>query len=359
MGVRSSAGELTIRATTLGETMHIAFRLMMFLALLPLTWACKERPAENGPTELRKVSIGIQVSPAMALPMLAKERGLFAAEGLDVELKPFTAGKFALQAFIGGSIDYAVSGEVPVCLATLQGNDLRVVTQVVERTVNEVRVVARRDPEARDGRDYFIRKKRKLATSFGGGPEFYTYSLMNHYGIRPSEVEIVSQKPEDMPAALESGSVDAISVFDPFAFIAERRLGDRGVTYTAPEVYSEFYVLNARPEQLERDRVTIEAVLRALLKAAELAASDPEGAQAVVVQYTKLDPAVVKGIWGNFVFRPAITQALLDTWAAEERWARETGKIEQSAPPADFGKVLAPELLRKIAPQTVHLSTPQ
>ena len=39
----------------------------------------------------------------------------------------------------------------------------------------------------------------------------------------------------------------------------------------------------------------------------------------IVVQYTKLDPAVVKGIWGNFVFRPAITQALLPARAAVER----------------------------------------
>ena len=46
-----------------------------------------------------KVTVGIQVSPAMTLVMVAKDRGFFEREKLDVELKEFTAGKFALQAF--------------------------------------------------------------------------------------------------------------------------------------------------------------------------------------------------------------------------------------------------------------------
>ena len=125
-----------------------------------------------------KVTIGIQVSPAMTLIMVAKDKGFFSKEGLDVELKQFTAGKFALQAFLSGSIDFAVSGEVPVTLASLQGNQIRIVTQVVGSTVNEVRIVALKDGNITDPKQYFTLKKRKLATSFGGGPEYYTYNFL-------------------------------------------------------------------------------------------------------------------------------------------------------------------------------------
>jgi len=41
----------------------------------------------------------LQVTPA---------KGFFLDEGVEVEIKEFTAGKFALQAFLSGSIDYAV-----------------------------------------------------------------------------------------------------------------------------------------------------------------------------------------------------------------------------------------------------------
>src|SRR5260221_1583874 len=98
-----------------------------------------------------KVKIGIQTSPAMGLVMTAKEAACFDVEGLDVELVPFTAGKFALQALLGGSLDYCVSGEVPVALATLQGNKLTVLSQVVKETVNECRIVVRKDESAANG----------------------------------------------------------------------------------------------------------------------------------------------------------------------------------------------------------------
>jgi len=80
-------------------------------------------------------------------------------------MKEFTAGKFALQAFLGGSLDIAISGEVPVALSILQGNQFKVIGQVVERTVNECRVVARKEGTITEAKLYFSKKGRKLATS--------------------------------------------------------------------------------------------------------------------------------------------------------------------------------------------------
>ena len=126
-------------------------------------------------------------------------------------------------------------------------------------------MVARRDGTENAGpKAYFTAKKRKLATSFGGGPEFYTYSFLQHFGIDAATVEIISQRPEDMPAAIQSGSVDAVAIFDPFAFVAEKGLGTQGVTFTDPALYSEFYVLSARPEQIDKSPDTIKALILCL-----------------------------------------------------------------------------------------------
>jgi ABC-type nitrate/sulfonate/bicarbonate transport system substrate-binding protein len=255
-------------------------------------------------------------------------------------LKEFTAGKFALQSFLSNSIDFAVAGEVPVCLATLQGNESRVVTQVVERTVKEVRVVARRDGDLNEPEAYFKARRRKIATSFGGGPEFYTYSFLKKYGIADDQVEILSQKPEDMPAAILAGSVDAVSVFDPFAFVAEKRLGDQGITFADPSLYSEFYVLVASPRQIEKDPETIKALIKGLQRAAEFIAKDPETSKEIMRRYTKLDRDVIDGIWANFVFKPALTPELLQVWEAQAAWARDTRKVPADTPTPDFRRII-------------------
>lgn len=328
--------------------------IMMFFGCRDSTDRAKEQETPEI-IPLPKLTVGIQVSPAMALLMVAEDKGFFDKAGVDVELKEFTAGKFALQAFLGGSLDVAVSGEVPVALSTLQGNKFRVVGQVVERTINEVRVVARREPGLDTAEKYFKAKKRKLATSFGGGPEFFTYNFLKKHRLGANEVDLISQKPEDMPAALSSGSVDAIAIFDPFARFAERSMGDKGITFADPDIYSELYVASVMQNTLTTRRAEVVALLRGLKEAADFTTQKPDEAKAIVVRFTKLDRQVVDDIWPNFVFRPAMTQLFIDLTTAEAKWAIEKGAVPVNTPIPDFRQVVEAEPLREVDPALVQL----
>jgi ABC-type nitrate/sulfonate/bicarbonate transport system substrate-binding protein len=303
----------------------------------------------------KQVTMGIQTSPAMALVMVAKDKQFFDQEGVDVDLKEFTAGKFALQAFLGGSLDFAVAGEVPVTLSTLQGNQFRVLSQVVEKTVSEVRVVARKEDGVSDAATYFKKRKRKLATSFGGGPEFFTYIFLKRHGIAADEVEILSQKPEDMPAALVNGAVDAVSIFDPFAFIAEKQMGEKGITFADTDIYSELYVIAVRQETIDKNRAAVDGILRALVKSHNFIKDNPDQAKEIVIKYTKLDRGVIDGIWNNFVFAPSLNQRLLDYQNQQAAWAKEKGTIPSNASLPNFGQIIFTEALKGVRPEAVQL----
>ncbi len=305
--------------------------------------------------EAPPVTVGIQLSPAMALLMVAKDQNFFEDEGLNVELKAFTAGKFALQAFLGGSLDIAVPGDVPTTLAQLQGSRFVILSQVVERTQNEVRMVVRRDASATDPATYFRAKRRKLATSFGGGPEFFTYSFFKHYNIDPKSVDIVSQKPEDMPAALRSGSVDAVAIFDPFAYIAEQQMGGGSITFMDPALYSELYLVVAQQDFVSKNPDLARRFLHALVRASDFARSDSASAKKIVAKYTKLDASVVDGIWGNFVFAPALTGQLVEYQKAEAEWAAGKGIVPANSPLPDFKQFINPVPLKEVKPDAVKL----
>lgn len=301
---------------------------------------------------LKKVRVGIQISPAMALVMVAKDKGFFEKEGLDVDLREFTAGKFALEAFLGGSLDFAVSGDVPALLASMNKSKFVVPAQVVKSTRNEVRVVARKDGDY-NAKEYFEESKRKLATSFGGGPEFFTYEFLNKLGVKSKNIDILSQAPKDMPAALVNGSVDAIAIFDPFAYIAEKRLGDKAVIFRDESVYSELYVIEAR-EDVRQNSDELDRLLRGLFEAEGYIEKNPDQAKEVVVKYTKLDPKTVDGIWDSFDFRLALTPQLIEYWNREADWARSTGKVKSDAVKPDFGQIIFAEPLKRIAPKAVE-----
>ncbi len=324
--------------------------LVVLLIVGFFLWQNKQKEIEN----LKHVTIGIQTSPAMALVMVAKDEGFFAKEGLDVELKEFTAGKFALQAFLGGSLDFSISGDVPVALATLQGNNFLVPAQVVRQTKNEVRAVARRDGNLNTAQAYFQAKKRKLATSIGGGPEFFTYELLNKLGIKKDGIEIISQNPSDMPAALVSGSVDAIAIFDPFAFIAEKQMGDTAITFKDESVYSELYIIEAK-ESVKDDSSDLQKLLKGLGDAEKFINNNPEEAKSVVMKYTKLDKETIDGIWNSFDFHVALTPQLLEFLNREAQWAKDTGKVAQNTTLPDFSSIIFEQPLKEVMPSAVQL----
>lgn len=297
---------------------------------------------------LPSLTVGIQSSPAMTLVMVAEDKGFFDEAGVDVEIKEFTAGKFALQAFLGGSLDIAVSGEVPVALATLQGNRFRVLAQVVKRTVNECRVVARREEGATSAKEYFMSKRRKLATSFGGGPEYFTHCFLAEHNIGLGDVDLISQRPEDMPATLASGSVDAISIFDPFARIAEIELGTKGITFADADIYSELYVVNVMQKTIDQKGPALLAFLKGLNEAARFTSEYSEEAKAILMKYTRLDKNIVDGIWPNFIFKPALTPLFLEYTEAQAKWAVEKGTFPANTVIPDFRSILFIDFLQRV-----------
>lgn len=302
-----------------------------------------------------KLTVGIQVSPAMALLMVAEDEGFFDKAGVDVEIKEFTAGKFALQAFLGGSLDIAVSGEVPVTLSTLQGNKFRVIAQVVERTINECRVVVQKEPGLDTAEKYFLKRKRKLATSFGGGPEFFTHNFLKKHDISYDQIELISQKPEDMPASLVNGTVDAISIFDPFARIAERSMANNGQTFADADIYSELYVVDVMQKTIDEKPDQLKAFLKGLYDAQFFIQNNPNKSKQILIKYTKLEQQVVDDIWDNFIFKPVINHLFLDYTTAQAKWYVEKGTFPPDTEIPNFKDVIYFDLLRSIDPAAVSI----
>ncbi len=299
----------------------------------------------------KPLKIGMQIGPASTILMVAEEKGFFEKEGLNVELQGFTAGKFALQAFLSGSLDLAASGEVPVTLSSMQGNKFYVITQLAKGQKNEVRVVAAKDGELDTPQEYFNVKKRKLATSFGGGPEFYTYNFLKYYNI--TNVELISQKPEDMPVSLASGSVDAVAIYDPFAFFAEQKLGDDAIVFGDEKLYTEFYVLSAKREWVDSNPETVKKLIRALVEASDFIRSNPDEAKAILMKNTNLDKTSIDGIWDKFSHNPELTNKLLEQLNAEAQWAKETGKVTPETQIPNFKEFIYDSALKSVKPENV------
>lgn len=301
----------------------------------------------------QELTIGIQNSPSNSLVIIASAKGFFDTTKAKVVVKEFTAGKLALQAMLGqaNDLDIAVCAETPVVLTTLGGNKIKVISQIVNAK-NECRVVVRKDGDMDTPEKYFS-NNRKLATSQGGSPEWLTYNFIKKYNLDKSKVEVLAMLPENMPIALSDGSVDAISIFDPYARIGETKLGDKGMTFLNTDITS-YYIMALKEKTLGEKSEALEELIKGLQKADDFIKNNPDEAKQIVAEKTKLDIAIINSTWNNYTFGIGLDKALLDLCDAQANWAIETKKYPKETPFPDFKQVISTNILKKIAPKTVN-----
>ena len=304
--------------------------------------------------KVEQLTIGIQNSPSNALLIIASKKGFFDTTKVNVVIKEFSAGKLALQALLGqaGDLDVAVAAETPIALAALGGNKVKVFSEVVNAK-NECRVVVHKDGDLNTPEKYFS-KKRKLTTSQGGSPEWLTYNFIKHYNLDKSKVEIIAMLPENMPVALSNKSVDAISIFDPFARIGEKELGNDGLTFLNSNITS-YYVMIAKENTITQKSEAFEELIKGLKKAEDFIKTSPEEAKQIVAVQTKLDIAIINETWSNYSFQIRLDKSLVDLLVAESNWAIESGKYPQGTAVPDFNSFIYPEILKKVSPGAVGL----
>ena len=264
---------------------------------------------------VKVIKIGIQATPAAAPLLVAEALKLFDKYGLQVKIEDFSAGKFALQALIAGGVDLSLSGEFPLIIASKSGKKIEVVTQVTDSKANEIRVVV--NNTAFNITD-IGKKQLKIATSFGGGPHFYTYLLFKQLGLELSDTDIISQRPEDMPVSLKTGAVDGVIVFEPYATIAEKISNGRSIE--VPQIkYTQKYVLS----KLKNDHLASSEVLQiktAISQAVLFIEQNKEQAQEIVAARTHVDLNVIRQIWDKFNFATEYSTDLQEFWRLQRNW---------------------------------------
>nr|WP_319492786.1 PAS domain S-box protein [uncultured Desulfobacter sp.] len=100
----------------------------------------KKTKANSGPI---KISAAVYAGDVSALMYIAKENRLFEKYGLEVNLKPFKAGRFAADALLKGDSDVATVGEFVMVTNGFTRNDIRLLACISKFQLNYL--IARKD----------------------------------------------------------------------------------------------------------------------------------------------------------------------------------------------------------------------
>ena len=229
-----------------------------------------------------KVTVGIGgVALMVYLPTaLAKAKGFFEAEGLDVEILDIKGGgSQAASALIGGSVDFSANAIDHAIKAKVQKKDLVAVHSHVRLAMMALVVANKYKGEIKSIADL---KGRPIGvTSPGSQTHMILGYLLAKNGVKADDVKIIGAGGNTMPLAIEKDSVHAGMMLDPFftAFMKQGKgyaLVDMFTIKGTQEAMGgevQGTTLLTRPDVIAKRPAVVQKMVNALVKANKLIAA--------------------------------------------------------------------------------------
>jgi ABC-type nitrate/sulfonate/bicarbonate transport system substrate-binding protein len=323
------------------------FSMPAFIIVLALFSILCSRTERSRP---EKITIAFAPLPDTALDQIATVNRYYEDEGLIVTRQMHQIGKRALQSVLEGKADFATVAETPVMLSIANGGQISIVA-TIDTSRNNMAILARKDRGITGIGDL---RGKKIATTFGTISEFFMNTILIMNRIPPKEITAVNLPPEKLPGALESGEVDAISIWNPLLIRMQNKLGDAVVTFYGEEFYKQFYVIVANRDYVQKNPGVVRKLLRSLIRAEEYANREPSNAQKIVAEGINTDKALLSAIWENNDFRVDLGQPLILVLEEESRWAMNNKLTKVQKVPNYLDNIYL-EGLKAVKPEAVRI----
>lgn len=283
------------------------------------------------------------------LPIIAEERGFFEAEGVSCRFEPLQTGIIALNALHSGDIDFAVPVDVNIAFVKYEGaSPMRIIATIQEKIDDAV--LARRDHGISSPNDL---RGKTIAYLPATTSHVFLWRYLQRHGIDFDDVNLRKMTPPAMEAAIVTGAVDAVSVWQPYRYNALKRLGDQAIVLDDDSLYTVYAALVVREDALDEHRDAYERVLRALFQAEEFARTNQLEAIESLSGILEMTPEALAATWDQYRLRVRLDDAVLATIEEEGEWIKATEKDYEDRSLPDFSDLLLPDILRDLDPNRI------
>jgi NitT/TauT family transport system substrate-binding protein len=198
-----------------------------------------------------KVAVGMAGGVNQVPSLVAKAKGFFKEEGLDVDVRALPRGSVAIDAVSNGSLQFAETANASFFQAVAKGVPL-IAIGVGSRGYTGKLLVANRNDGMKTLADL---KGKHLATQVGTGMYTVLLMLLEKQGLKLSDFNVTNLRVVDMPAAMAtSDNIDAVLGWEPSiqrivqagkgkVLLTSKQLEDMaGITYPFLVTSTESYV---------------------------------------------------------------------------------------------------------------------
>jgi len=259
---------------------------------------------ENNETVLR---IAAQPYPLYTPVYVAYRLGYLDEElnavGAKYEWKSFKSGPLVNEAVAAGEADLGFMADLPAIIAKSTGLPIEVVSNVAYGEKG-IAVLAKADSPIKSVADL---KGKKVAYATGSYAQHLLALLLSKEGLTLNDVQSVNLGAGDQPAALASGEVDAIVIWEQYISQLTSD-GTAKVIADGTGVKRGNMVTYAVSDYANKNPKVIEAYIKALNRADEVIKNEPEKAAEAVAEDFGVNKELMLKIIPNFTFSTEFTE---------------------------------------------------
>lgn len=223
--------------------------------------------------------------------------------GATYTWQTFTSGPLVNEAVAAGEADMGFMADLPAIIARSSGQPIEIVSNVAYGEKG-LAVLVKTDSDIESVADL---KGKKVAYATGSYAQHLLALLLSNEGLTLDDVESINLGAGDQPAALSSGEVDAIVIWEQYISkltsegVARVLADGTGVKRGNMINYFVTDYAEAHPE-------VVKAYIKALDRANEVLKNDPEQAAELVAEDFGVDKELMLEIIPKFTYDTALTE---------------------------------------------------
>jgi ABC-type nitrate/sulfonate/bicarbonate transport system substrate-binding protein len=245
-------------------------------------------PSSSSAQTSEKARIAIAThSLAFLVPFVAKDRGFYAKQALEVEIIQVRPN-VAMAALLSGDIDY-VELIGSVIRSAARGAPIRAISTNIKAPFFSFAA----HPKYKSIKD--LRGATIGVTAIGGTNYVSTRLTLRHFGVDPDkEAKLLAIGDEKlMYEAFKIGRVDAVVVAPPFSVLLKRE-GFPLLAHTAQILTFPFSGIGTTTDRIGRNRTQVKKVLKGEIEALQFIRSNAAGTTEVIRKRFHMDERMAR-----------------------------------------------------------------
>jgi ABC-type nitrate/sulfonate/bicarbonate transport system substrate-binding protein len=263
------------------------------------------------------------------------EKGIFLKHGIDLKLKVLGTGQEMSKALQAGEVQIIGSAFSNYPVAVERGMAAKgVVGMLGDRTTRHsdapISVWTRKGTGITKIEELV---GRKVGMPIGGTSDEYLAVVLVKKGVARDKVTFLNVPPGNILSALQGGSVDAVSVWEPVGSLIQAKLPDAVLLARGGGHISYFINMAVRNDLIEKNPELVERYVIGVAEASQYARLHSDEAAEIATRWVSgLDAAVAKQALRHVMFDPRITPHTIAAWDENVRTLVEQKKLRTALP---------------------------